>query len=60
MMQSLRQILEIHSNLLFQLEQLDIDNHESFIQLLQLFVSMTSPYVYYAAVIKESSLAIET
>ena len=59
-MQGLRQILEIHSNLLFQLEQLDIDNHESFIQLLQLFVSMTSPYVYYAAVIKESSLAIET
>lgn len=60
MMQNLRQILEIHSNLLFQLEQLDIDNHESFIQLLQLFVSMTSPYVYYSAVIKECSLAIET
>lgn len=60
MMQNLRQILEIHSNLLFQLEQLDIDNHESFIQLLQLFVSMTSPYVYYSAVIKECSLTIET
>ena len=60
MMQNLRQILEIHSNLLFQLEQLDIDNRESFIQLLQLFISITSPYVYYSAVIKESSLEIET
>lgn len=58
-MQSMRQILDIHNNLLFQLDKIDRSKKEQIILLLQIFISMASPYVYYAAVIKECSLTIE-
>ena len=58
-MQSLRQILELHSNFIFQLEQLNSFDVESFFLLLKLFLGMMSPYVYYSATVKDCSLTIE-
>ena len=53
LIQSTREILDIHNNLLFQWERLNrrsVDVH-SFLSIFSLFISLLSPYVYYSAVL---------
>ena len=62
LIQSTRQILDVHNNLLYQYEQLriserigvlspaDSDDDMSFLSLFSFFVSLLSPYVYYSSV----------
>lgn len=53
LIQSTREILDIHNNLLFQWERINrqsVDVH-SFLSIFSLFISLLSPYVYYSAVL---------
>ena len=71
LIQSTRQILDIHNNLLFQYEQLHIgmieenaliletDEDMCFLALFSMFISLLSPYVYYSAVLTVCSKNLE-
>ena len=51
LIQSTREILDIHNNLLFQMEKIGSSDAPSFHSLFSLFISLLSPYVYYASIV---------
>ena len=51
LIQSTREILDIHNNLLFQMEKINSTDIPSFLSLFSLFISLLSPYVYYASIV---------
>ena len=51
LIQSTREILDIHNNLLFQMEKIGSSDAPSFLSLFSLVISLLSPYVYYASIV---------